>query len=236
MGGLEVGPSRAKVVLLGAEGVGKTSILRRFLFDQFQHQPRPTVEEMYSRDFPLATDLTLRVDLLDTCGADQFPAMRRMALLTGHAFLIVYSLASPASLQVARARLEELRQVPPSTPPPRPPLLALPLPPQVRGGLAGVAVVVAGNKADLTRGRGYLARGDGDWLARDFPGAQVGSRGSSSSSSTSSSSSSSTSTLPGQVPLLECSARDNTRVTELFQALVRYVFAGTGLCHPAGGT
>ena len=39
------------MVVMGAEGVGKTSILRRFLFDQFQHQHSPTVEEMYSRDF-----------------------------------------------------------------------------------------------------------------------------------------------------------------------------------------
>ena len=43
--------NRAKLVVMGAEGVGKTSILRRFLFDQFQHQHSPTVEEMYSRDF-----------------------------------------------------------------------------------------------------------------------------------------------------------------------------------------
>ena len=73
--------NRAKLVVMGAEGVGKTSILRRFfmfkhhhniiiitifmliititiiminirfLFDKFQHRHKPTVEEMYSRDF-----------------------------------------------------------------------------------------------------------------------------------------------------------------------------------------
>ena len=64
--------NRAKLVVMGAEGVGiiiiitiiviititiikvgKTSILRRFLFDQFQHQHSPTVEEMFSRDFDI---------------------------------------------------------------------------------------------------------------------------------------------------------------------------------------
>ena len=79
--------NRAKLVVMGAEGVGKTSILRRFhifkhhhkhhiiitiiiaiitikitiivsiiinirfLFDKFQHRHKPTVEEMFSRDF-----------------------------------------------------------------------------------------------------------------------------------------------------------------------------------------
>ena len=57
--------NRAKLVVMGAEGVGKTVILRRFLFDQFQHQHSPTVEEMFSKDFDINNGgLRLEKDLL----------------------------------------------------------------------------------------------------------------------------------------------------------------------------
>ena len=51
-----------------------------------QHQHQPTVEDLYSRDFPLDTaSLSLRVDILDTAGGHQFPAMRNLAIQQGQA-------------------------------------------------------------------------------------------------------------------------------------------------------
>ena len=52
--------------------------------------------------------------------------------------------------------------------------------------------------ADITilqRGRGYLAARDGDWVERDHPGAHL--------------------------PLLECSARDNTGIHQIFTTLLQ---------------
>ena len=168
------GAHRAKLVVMGGEAVGKTSIVRRFLFDTFQHRHQPTVEELYSRDFSLSPRLTLGVDLLDTSGSLQFPAMRSHAILSGHAFLLVYTLGCPASLATARALLREISEL--------------------RGGLQGLPVLLAGNKADLQRGKRYKAARDGDWLEQDYPGVTV--------------------------PLVECSARDNLNIQAMFRNLL----------------
>lgn len=45
----------------------------------FQASYKPTVEDLYSQDFQIG-EHTLRVDLLDTAGDDQFPVMRRLSI------------------------------------------------------------------------------------------------------------------------------------------------------------
>ena len=67
---------RIRLVVMGDICVGKSSIIKRFLYGQFDEEHRPTVEDLHSRDFELGGN-TLKVDILDTSGEDQFPAMRR---------------------------------------------------------------------------------------------------------------------------------------------------------------
>ena len=169
------GRHRSKLVVLGGQAVGKTAIVRRFLGHTFQHTHQPTVEEVYSRDFSLSPQFTLGVDLLDTTGSLQFPARRRQAILSGHAFLLVYTLGCPASLATVRALLREISEL--------------------RGGLQGLPVLLAGNKADLQRGRGDKAARTGKWLEQEHPGARV--------------------------PMVECSARDNLNIREMFRSLLK---------------
>ena len=166
---------RAKLVVMGGEAVGKTSIVRRFLGDTFQHKYQPTVEEFYSRNFSLSPRLTLGVDLLDTSGSLQFPAMRRHAILSGHAFLVVYTLGCPASLATAQALVREISEL--------------------RGGLQGLPVLLAGNKADLQPASGYKAAGGVDWLEQDTPWAGV--------------------------PLVQCSAKDGSNIQAVFRKLLK---------------
>ena len=134
----ECDSARVRVVIMGAEGVGKTTIMKRFLLNSFQHQHLPTLEDLYRRDFALGPDLRLRADFLDTSGSGEFPAMRRLAILSGQAFLLVSSLGCPASQATARAHLAEIQEV--------------------LGSLEGVPIVLAGNKADLRRTNGLFRR------------------------------------------------------------------------------
>ncbi len=67
---------RLRLVVMGDSFVGKSSIVRRFLFGTFAAKYTATVEDLFSRDFDLA-GATLKVDILDTAGDAQFPAMRR---------------------------------------------------------------------------------------------------------------------------------------------------------------
>ncbi len=67
---------RLRLVVMGDSFVGKSAVIKRFLFGTFVDKYTATVEDLYSRDFELSGN-ALNVDILDTAGDAQFPAMRR---------------------------------------------------------------------------------------------------------------------------------------------------------------
>ena len=67
---------RLRLVVMGDSFVGKSCLVKRFLFGTFSEKYTATVEDLFSRDFELA-GTQLNVDILDTAGDAQFPAMRR---------------------------------------------------------------------------------------------------------------------------------------------------------------
>jgi GTPase SAR1 family protein len=52
----------------------------------------------------------VKVDILDTSGDGQFPAMRRLSIATAHAFLLVYSVTSAPSLTAVKQCFEEIKE------------------------------------------------------------------------------------------------------------------------------
>ena len=105
---------RIRLVVMGDSRVGKSSIVKRFLFGEFNVKHIPTIDskswknlitkflqlivfiqdifvnneyqfkDLFSRDFELGEQAggngkpnLLKVDILDTAGDAQFPAMRR---------------------------------------------------------------------------------------------------------------------------------------------------------------
>lgn len=44
-----------RLVLLGSNGTGKTSILNRFLFKKFEPKCKPTVEDLFTKTFDLGS-------------------------------------------------------------------------------------------------------------------------------------------------------------------------------------
>ncbi|XP_037069640.1 GTP-binding protein Di-Ras2-like [Pollicipes pollicipes] len=87
-----------------------TAICRRFLHNEFDERYRPTFEEQYSRTFHLGST-RLDVDVLDTCGDNSFPAMRRVSIAHAQAFLLVFSVDSHASLLQAADCFSEIRKL-----------------------------------------------------------------------------------------------------------------------------
>jgi small GTP-binding protein len=67
---------RLRLVVMGDSFVGKSSIIKRFLFGTFAPAYTATVEDLFSRDYELG-GTSLKVDILDTSGESEFPAMRR---------------------------------------------------------------------------------------------------------------------------------------------------------------
>ncbi|KAL9984132.1 hypothetical protein ACROYT_G006395 [Oculina patagonica] len=119
------------VVVLGAGGVGKTSLVTRFVKNEFSEDYIPTVEDLYERSIHLRRGVSAMLQVLDTAGSYQFPAMKRLTLQYGDAFILVYSVTDPASLDEALKLQQEIYEA---------------------KGTEDVPMVLVGNKCDLTSG------------------------------------------------------------------------------------
>lgn len=71
-----------RVVVLGAPKVGKTNILHRFLGQEFEEDYEPTSEDFHRKLFHIGGE-AYQVDLLDAASERDFPAKRRLSILTG---------------------------------------------------------------------------------------------------------------------------------------------------------
>ncbi|XP_051557798.1 GTP-binding protein Rhes-like [Myxocyprinus asiaticus] len=96
-----------RIVVLGAPRVGKTSILRRFLRDDFDEQYEPTCEDFHRKLFHIRGE-TYQIDILDASGERSFPAKRRLSILTGDLFLLVFSVDDRSSFEEVRALHAEI--------------------------------------------------------------------------------------------------------------------------------
>lgn len=71
-----------RIVVLGAPRVGKTAIIRRFLGDGFEEQYEPTTEDFHSKLYHIRGE-RYQLDILDASKERDFPAKRRLSILTG---------------------------------------------------------------------------------------------------------------------------------------------------------
>lgn len=122
---------RHKIVVMGAAKVGKSSIISQFLYGTFSSKYKRTVEEMHHGEFNVA-GVHLTLDILDTSGAYEFPAMRALSISSADAFILVYDVTDASTFEEARALRDQIHET--------------------KGGTA-VPIVVVGNKIDLTGDR-----------------------------------------------------------------------------------
>lgn len=140
---------RIRLVLLGGSGVGKSAIVKRFLFNTYLEKYKPTVEDLFNREYDLGK-VTLKVDILDTAGDIQFPAMRRLSVATAHAFLLVYGIDSKTSFEQVKSCLEEIREQ--------------------RADFQEVPIVITGNKSDLPPNRRQVSSEEvATWIQDNLP-------------------------------------------------------------------
>lgn len=87
------------VAVFGVAKVGKSSIIRRFCEpEDFSEHYEPTVEDFFSKHF-LYNDRTYQLDIIDTCGSENFPAMRRVDIAKADAIILVYSMDNKMSFE-----------------------------------------------------------------------------------------------------------------------------------------
>ncbi|XP_017788868.1 PREDICTED: ras-related protein Rap-2a [Habropoda laboriosa] len=83
------GSMQHMIVVMGAAKVGKSAIINQFLYNTFTPKYKRTVEEMHHGDFNLSGK-HLTLDILDTSGSYEFPAMRDLYFKSADAFILVY--------------------------------------------------------------------------------------------------------------------------------------------------
>ncbi|XP_076352921.1 GTP-binding protein Di-Ras2-like [Tachypleus tridentatus] len=121
-----------RVVVLGAGGVGKSSLVLMFVRGTFQKSYIPTIEDTYrqviSRNKHICT-----LQITDTTGSHQFPAMQRLNISKGHAFVLVYSITNKQSLEELKPIFDVIKEV--------------------KGTTDGIPIMLVGNKCDETEKR-----------------------------------------------------------------------------------
>ncbi|XP_068630552.1 GTP-binding protein Di-Ras2 [Battus philenor] len=117
-----------RVVVFGAGGVGKSSLVLRFVKGTFRESYIPTIEDTY-RQVISSNKTICTLQITDTTGSHQFPAMQRLSISKGHAFILVYSVSSRQSLEELKPIWQTIKEI--------------------KGAeLPNIPVMLAGNKCD----------------------------------------------------------------------------------------
>ncbi|WWC86875.1 uncharacterized protein L201_001754 [Kwoniella dendrophila CBS 6074] len=107
----------AKVVLLGSQGVGKTSLILRYTTRTFSPVPAPATIGSSLHARKLVHDGTrVKLQIWDTAGQERFRSMAPIYYRGAHVCVLVYDISDRQSFEDVRSWLEELgRTVPKET-------------------------------------------------------------------------------------------------------------------------
>ena len=106
-----------KCVIIGDRGVGKTSLLITYCFDEFPFEYVPGIFENYtSKAVPIAKE-TYDLQLWDTGGGEVYHRLRPLCYPNTSIFLLCFSVAQPDSFKYVEDMLvPEIKQHCPNTP------------------------------------------------------------------------------------------------------------------------
>ncbi|GAU96613.1 hypothetical protein RvY_08039 [Ramazzottius varieornatus] len=99
-----------RVTVLGAANTGKSAIITQFLYERYPYRYKKTVDELHRAEY-LIQNQGLVLEILDTSGYFEFPAMRELAIRKSDAFILVFSVDNEASLEEMKGIREEILQI-----------------------------------------------------------------------------------------------------------------------------
>ena len=102
-----------KVVMMGREYSGKTSLVERFLNERFVGEDRyqSTIGAAYGARTEEVGDRLVVLGLWDTAGSERYESMSRMYYRGSHAAIICYSVVDIKSWQKVKFWVSELRKM-----------------------------------------------------------------------------------------------------------------------------
>jgi len=118
---------QVKLVLLGEAAVGKSSVVLRFVSNEFQANKEPTIGAAFLTQKCRLEDRVLRYEIWDTAGQERFHSLAPMYYRNAQAAVVVYDITKAASLEKAKSWVKELQ----------------------RQANPNIVIALAGNKVDL---------------------------------------------------------------------------------------
>ncbi|KAF2020551.1 ras-domain-containing protein [Aaosphaeria arxii CBS 175.79] len=119
--------SSVKLVLLGEAAVGKSSLVMRFVNNDFQENKEPTIGAAFLTQKCNLPSRTIKFEIWDTAGQERFASLAPMYYRNAQAALVVYDITKPSSLTKAQHWVAELH----------------------RQASPGIVIALVGNKYDL---------------------------------------------------------------------------------------
>ncbi|KAF2209279.1 hypothetical protein CERZMDRAFT_47201 [Cercospora zeae-maydis SCOH1-5] len=138
-----------KLVLLGESAVGKSSLVLRFVKDQFDDYRESTIGAAFlTQTIALDEQTTVKFEIWDTAGQERYKSLAPMYYRNANCAVVVYDITQAASLDKAKAWVKELQ----------------------RQANENIIIALAGNKADLVAeqpDKRAVPMGDAEAYARE---------------------------------------------------------------------
>ena len=103
-------PIQTKLVLLGEAAVGKTSVVYRFVQDDFQENREPTIGAAFLTQRCRLEDRLIKFEIWDTAGQERFHSLAPMYYRNAQASAVVYDITKAASFEKAKNWVKELQR------------------------------------------------------------------------------------------------------------------------------
>nr|XP_025699791.1 ras-related protein RABH1b-like isoform X1 [Arachis hypogaea] len=101
--------AKYKLVFLGDQSVGKTSIITRFMYDKFDNTYQATIGIDFLSKTMYLEDRTIRLQLWDTAGQERFRSLIPSYIRDSSVAVIVYDVASRQTFLNTVKWIEEVR-------------------------------------------------------------------------------------------------------------------------------
>lgn len=121
-----------KIVFLGDQSVGKTSIIHRFKYDQFEDNYNATIGIDFITQKMYIEDKTITLNLWDTAGQEKFKSLIPSYIKDSQAIVVVYDITNQDSFESISKWIEDARAL---------------------RDVDQALVVIAGNKLDMSQER-----------------------------------------------------------------------------------
>ena len=121
-----------KLVLLGESAVGKSSLVLRFVKDQFDDYRESTIGAAFlTQTVTLDDGASVKFEIWDTAGQERYKSLAPMYYRNANCAVVVYDITQSSSLEKARTWIRELQ----------------------RQADRSIVIALCGNKADLEERR-----------------------------------------------------------------------------------